>query len=170
YNLRALLHRNDTMGMAASVEARFPFLDTRLTKLAINLPRRHKIRFSWSARDKAHYLFRDKWVVRKVAERYLPANLSEQDKKPFPINAYSEERMTIDPEFFENSFIADTFELGREEQDLFFGRAPHWLKWKMLLLDVWAHVCLRNLPKADMVEKLQKHVKLSNPSYAGFLH
>ena len=33
YNLRALLHRNDSMGMAASIEARFPFLDNRLARL-----------------------------------------------------------------------------------------------------------------------------------------
>lgn len=170
YNLRALLHRNDTMGMASSVEARFPFLDTRLAKLAINLPYRHKVKFSWSARDKAHYFFEDKWVARKVAERYVPRDLFKRDKKPFPVNAYSEERMKINPRFFEGSFVTEMFELGRDEQKLFFERAPHWLKWKMLLLDVWAHVCLKNLPKPLMVEKLRKHVSLSNQDYAGFLY
>ena len=170
YNLRALLHRNDTMGMAASIEARFPFLDTRLAKVAINLPSRHKVRFSWSARDKAHYLFRDKWVARQVAERYVPADLFNRDKKPFPVNAYSEHRMKIEAAFFEESFTTELFELGKEEHKIFVERAPHWLKWKMLLLDVWAHVCLRNLPKAAMVEKLRKHVTLSNPDHAGFLY
>jgi asparagine synthase (glutamine-hydrolysing) len=170
YNLRALLHRDDTMGMAASVEARFPFLDTRLAKVAINLPYRHKVRFSWSARDKAHYLFRDKWVARQIAERYMPADLFKRDKKPFPINAYSDARMKIDPAFFEGSFVAELFELGKQEQKILGERAPHWLKWKMMLLDVWAHVCLRNLPKAAMIEKLRKHVTLSNPDYAGFLY
>ena len=37
YNLRTLLHRNDTVRMAASIEARFPFLGEALVKTAINL-------------------------------------------------------------------------------------------------------------------------------------
>jgi len=37
YLLRTLLHRNDCLGMAASIESRFPFLDSRLVKLAVNI-------------------------------------------------------------------------------------------------------------------------------------
>ena len=37
YHLRMLLHRNDCLGMAASIEARFPFLDEELVTLAVNL-------------------------------------------------------------------------------------------------------------------------------------
>jgi len=36
YHLRTLLHRNDTMGMAASIEARFPFLDHGVAKFGVN--------------------------------------------------------------------------------------------------------------------------------------
>ena len=46
YLLRTLLHRNECLGMAASIEARFPFLDSRLVKLAINMPYQYKVRFS----------------------------------------------------------------------------------------------------------------------------
>ncbi len=170
YNLRALLHRNDSMGMAASVEARFPFLDSRLARLAVNLPLRHKVRFSWTARDRAHYFFRDKWVARKVAERYIPPELFNQDKKPFPINAYSGQRMTIDPGYFRKSFVPQLFELGAREEQLFLERCPHWLKWKLLLLDVWAEVCLRQTPKAEVGDRLRRHVSLANAAYAGFLY
>ena len=43
-NLRGLLHRNDTMGMASSIESRFPFLDSELISLGINLGANTKIR------------------------------------------------------------------------------------------------------------------------------
>ena len=169
YNLRALLHRNDSMGMAASVEARFPFLDSRLVRLAVNMPYECKVRFSLAARDKAHYFLRDKWVIRKVAERYIPKELFQRDKKPFPINAYSERRMRIDPAYFDRSFITEIFELSRHQRAGLFERSPHWLKLKMLLLDVWAQVCLRGDPKEPVRNKLQEHISLSNPGYAEFL-
>ena len=169
YNLRALLHRNDSMGMAASIEARFPFLENRLAKLAVNMPYGSKIRFALSARDESHYFFRDKWVMRKVAERYLPPELFRQDKKPFPINAYAEERMRIAPAYFDRSFVSELFELGQNETAHFLERCPHWLKWKMLLLDVWAHVSLNGRCREPVLDKLRRHITLTNPEYGGFL-
>ncbi len=38
HHLRSLLHRNDTMGMAASIEARFPFLDHDVVSFADEPP------------------------------------------------------------------------------------------------------------------------------------
>jgi asparagine synthase (glutamine-hydrolysing) len=169
YNLRAILHRNDSMGMAASVEARFPFLDSRLAKLAVNMPFDSKIRFTLSGRDEAHYFFRDKWVMRKVAERYVPKELSHRDKRPFPVNAYTADRMRIAPAYFDRSFISDLFELGQTEKAHFLERCPHWLKWKMVLLDVWAEVCLSGTCKEAVLNKLRQHISLTNPEYAGFL-
>jgi asparagine synthase (glutamine-hydrolysing) len=157
------------MGMAASIEARFPFLESRLAKLAVNMPYESKIRFALGARDRSHYFFRDKWVMRKVAERYVPPELFQQDKKPFPINAYAEERMQIAPAYFSRSFVSDVFELGQHEKAHFLERCPHWLKWKMLLLDVWADVSLNGTPRESVLDKLRRHVSLTNPEYAGFL-
>ena len=169
YNLRALLHRNDSMGMAASIETRFPFLDSQLARLAVNMPYESKIRFALNARDKSHYFFRDKWIMRKVAERYVPRELFRQNKKPFPVNAYAEERMRIAPAYFDRSFISEWFELGRNEQAHFLERCPHWLKWKMLLLDVWADVSLNGRCRRSVLAKLRRHISVTNPEYAGFL-
>jgi asparagine synthase (glutamine-hydrolysing) len=157
------------MGMAAGIEARFPLLDSRLATVAVNLPYKYKVRFDLGARDKAHYFFRDKWIMRKVAERYVPADLFRQDKKPFPINAYAGERMHIDRAYFDDSFISNLFELGPNERRGFLERAPHWLKWKMLSLEVWAQVSVAGVPGHRVLEKLHRHVSLRNAEYAGYL-
>ena len=68
YNLRSALLRNDFMGMMASIECRFPYLDHHLVYAALNLPYRDKIRFSPMRWDPAHPLFCDKWILRKVGE------------------------------------------------------------------------------------------------------
>jgi asparagine synthase (glutamine-hydrolysing) len=169
YNLRSLLHRNDSMGMAASIEGRFPFLDTRLAKLAINMPYNMKIRFSPTALDQNHYLFRDKWILRKVADRYLPRDLSRRMKKPFPINAYAPQRLRIAPAYFDNSFISDLFCISQNEIQCLAKQAKHNLRWKMVLLDVWAHVCLNALPKESILSKLRNHLSITNQNSTVYL-
>lgn len=60
-HLQDLLHRHDRLGMAASIEARVPFLENALIDFAIHLPRPFKYRER-----------QGKWLLKKVAEKYLP--------------------------------------------------------------------------------------------------
>ena len=170
YNLRALLHRNDTMGMASSIEARFPFLESRLARLAINMPLRAKIKFSWNAtEDRSHYLFQNKWVLRKVGERYLPSELFRRVKLPFPINAYAPSRLRIDSRYFDGSAFSDLFELGRNETAWMMEKCPHHLKFKLMLLDVWAQLYLKDKTRDVVLGKLRDNLQVVNPGYSGFL-
>jgi len=171
YNLRALLHRNDTMGMASSIEARFPFLENRFARLAINMPMRAKIQFSWKAtEDPSHYLFQNKWVLRKVGERYLPSELFRRVKRPFPINAYAESRLRIHSKYFNDSAFSELFELNREQTSWMMNKCPHHLKFKLLLFDVWAQLYLRAKPREAVLSQLRQHLEIINPGYTGFLN
>jgi asparagine synthase (glutamine-hydrolysing) len=156
YLLRTLLHRNDCLGMAASVESRFPFLDSRLVKLAVNIPYQYKVRFSPTVLEPEHLFLRDKWVLRKVADRYLPAVLSQRKKRGFPINAHT--RMDIPTEFFEESFVADLFDLDRRAIRYLMDHADGGLKRRLLHLEVWAHVCLHDAPRNKILAKLRNHI------------
>ena len=160
YNLRSLLHRNDSMGMAASIESRFPFLDTELVKVALNIPYKYKIRFSPMSFDRNHVFFRDKWILRKVGDRYLPRTLSQREKKPFPVNAYSQRRMRISPRFFENSLIGELFGLSSSEIKYLIEKATHDLKLKLVHLEVWSHVCLNDFPKESINGRLRDHLSV----------
>jgi asparagine synthase (glutamine-hydrolysing) len=159
YHLRTLLHRNDALGMAASIEARFPFLDASLVRLAANLPYNLKVRFAPTALDREHYFLRDKWVLRKVAARYLPRLLAQRKKRGFPTSA--QQRMRIRPEFFNDSFVADVFALSPRETDFLVRHANQDLRLKLLHLDVWARVCLRGAPPGEVRARLQKYVALA---------
>jgi asparagine synthase (glutamine-hydrolysing) len=165
YLLRTLLHRNDCLGMAASIEARFPFLDSRLVKLAVNMPHHYKVRFSPTVLESDHLFLRDKWVLRKVAERYLPMVLSQRKKRGFPIDAHA--RMEIPSEFFEDSFVAALFDLDRRATRYLVDHADRELKRRLLHLEVWAHVCLHDAPRNTIVAKLRNHIRvrpLSRPA------
>jgi asparagine synthase (glutamine-hydrolysing) len=158
YLLRTLLHRNDCLGMAASLEARFPFLDSGLVKLAVNIPYRYKVRFSPSVLEAEHLFLRDKWVLRKVAERYLPLALAHRKKRGFPISAHA--RMDIPTDFFEQSLVADLFDLDRRAMRYLANHADRELQRRLLHLEVWAHVCLHDTPRNTILAKLRKHVRV----------
>jgi len=75
YYLNPLLRRADRMTMAVGIEGRVPMLDQRVIDFGINLPSRYKIRF-----------FRGgKFLLKKVAERYLPKRTVWRKKKGLPL-------------------------------------------------------------------------------------
>jgi len=69
-----LLARGDKMSMAASLEARVPLLDHKLVEFAASLPPHLKIQ-----------RLTRKYLLRKVAARYLPSSILHRKKQGFPI-------------------------------------------------------------------------------------
>lgn len=69
-----LLVKGDRMSMAASVEARVPFLDARVVEYAAALPRRYKVNGMHT-----------KIVLKKLAERYAPMELIYRRKVGFNV-------------------------------------------------------------------------------------
>jgi len=64
--------QGDRMAMAASVEARHPFLDHRVIEFASRLPPRLKIRG-----------LREKVLLKKAMRRDLPPSIVERTKQPY---------------------------------------------------------------------------------------
>jgi asparagine synthase (glutamine-hydrolysing) len=74
-----LLMLQDKMSMAVSLEARVPFLDYRLVELAASIPASTKIAGGTL-----------KAILKKIAEKYIPANCIYRPKKGFvaPVEAW----------------------------------------------------------------------------------
>jgi len=157
YHLRTLLHRNDALGMAASVEARFPFLNHDLVKFAVNMPYGAKIRLAASSTFARRFL-KDKWVIRKVACRYLPPQLSEKQRQGFHFDAFN--RIQISSKYFCGSPLADIFELSARGMQFLIDQSPHDLILKLFHLDIWTHVCLYGLGKEKLLNRLKQHIRL----------
>jgi len=78
--LPTLLHYEDRNSMAYSLEARVPLLDHRVVEFAFALSAEAKLHGSWT-----------KWSLRKVAERYVPADVAWRRSKmgyPTPIDRW----------------------------------------------------------------------------------
>lgn len=72
--LQALLMRLDKTTMAASLEARVPFLDHRLVELAASIPTSYKLRG-----------LQTKYVIKRLAARRLPHRVVYRRKMGFPV-------------------------------------------------------------------------------------
>ncbi|MBW3097408.1 asparagine synthase (glutamine-hydrolyzing) [Pseudohoeflea coraliihabitans] len=75
-HLGDLLNRHDRMSMAASVELRVPFIENAMIDFALHLPRRFK-----------HRRGTGKWLLKKVAERYVPKSNIYARKNGFGISS-----------------------------------------------------------------------------------
>lgn len=69
-----ILVKVDRAAMAASLETRVPFLDERVIKFAWGLPLWMKIRHGCN-----------KWILRRLLNRYVPAELFERPKQGFGV-------------------------------------------------------------------------------------
>jgi asparagine synthase (glutamine-hydrolysing) len=90
-----LLHRVDTTTMAASVEARVPFVDHRLVEFAFTIPLKYKLKWN-SEKDKesAKLLMSDKiseeydtpkYLLKKAYEGTIPDEILYRKKMGFPV-------------------------------------------------------------------------------------
>jgi asparagine synthase (glutamine-hydrolysing) len=152
YHLRSLLHRNDVLGMAASIEARFPYLDHALVRAAVNLPYEYKIRPSATTLDPRHPFLCDKWVVRKVADRYIPRTLSRRRKIGFPTNAY--DRMQCAPSFFKSGFVAELYRLDERALAHLLDVSARDFRVRLVMLEVWGRLFLRGASESELTAEL----------------
>lgn len=93
-HIGAILDKVDSIGMAASLEGRVPFVDHELIETFIRMPVRHKMRWnSASSRLRSlttpafaasETLDTTKTLLRDVAARYLPPELAQRKKMGFP--------------------------------------------------------------------------------------
>jgi len=155
YHLRTLLHRNDALGMQASIEARFPFLDPALVRAAVNLPYRLKVRASLTGYDWAHPFLVDKWIVRRVADRHLPHALSRRRKLGFPTDALR--RLRVAPEFYRDSVLGALLGLGARELAALAREADPATRLNLLLLELWAALFLADRSPETLTAELRRH-------------
>jgi len=94
-HLQGLLGRVDTATMAASVEARVPFVDHRLVEFSFSIPTELKMKWSDAAAENAgarmlgdqisENLDTPKYILKEYASSYLPDEILYRKKLGFPV-------------------------------------------------------------------------------------
>ncbi|MFT3697381.1 MAG: asparagine synthase (glutamine-hydrolyzing) [Kofleriaceae bacterium] len=134
----------DRTAMAHGVEVRVPFLDQRVVELALAL-RSNELVHWYRGR------LEGKWLLKKVAERWLPRNLVWRKKAGFgaPVRAWLRRDLTVMrrdllPGVVDRGWI-DRSMLERLQTDFDTGRRDNALPlWMLLSLELWARRFLDN--------------------------
>jgi asparagine synthase (glutamine-hydrolysing) len=126
-----LLRYEDRNSMRHSIETRLPFLDYRLMEAAASLPLEHKLHGGWT-----------KYVMRKVAEPHLPAEVTWRKVKlgfEAPTGVWFRERMDLMWREIESSALlgeyADLVQVRRDWEVL---GTRH--RWALFNLAAWSRV------------------------------
>ncbi|MFN3387228.1 MAG: asparagine synthetase B family protein, partial [Candidatus Thermochlorobacter sp.] len=131
---------SDKSSMAASVEERVPFVDYRIVEFAHRLPARYKLGGSILSG------YVQKYLLKKVAERYLPKEVVYRPKAPFgaPLRAWIRQDLDemihdlLSPErlrqrgLFNPSAVAMMLQRHKTGQD----DSAHRI-WALLTLELW---------------------------------
>jgi asparagine synthase (glutamine-hydrolysing) len=143
--LAPLLRRLDRMSMAASIECRVPFLDHRLVHTVINLPLSYRLRG-----------FTDKWLLKKIASRYLPHGIIYRKKMGFPLPLKDYLAPLAQEKLFRDGFCVEFLGLHRaglaeavsnwtENVDGFFN---------LLALEIWGRMFFFGESVAEVTERI----------------
>jgi len=147
-HLYGLLHRNDRMGMVASIESRFPFLDEDIVKFGINLPPEMKRRITWRLHNYKHPFIVDKAPVRDSALRLLPPPLVQKKKWGFSVLAH--QVLRVRPGFFSEGFVGEMCGLTRQAEAHLIEKMPRYYVGKLVSIEVFGRLFDRN-EKIDAV-------------------
>jgi asparagine synthase (glutamine-hydrolysing) len=130
-----LLERGDRMTMAASIEARMPFMDHELAAYVSSLPDRYRVRGRQT-----------KWILREAMKRLLPAAILKRPKVGFrvpvnewfrgPMRDYLYEHLLSAGSRTRDYYHSDVLE--RLLKEHVAGRQNHEkLLWTLLNLEIW---------------------------------
>lgn len=161
-HLITLLHRNDRMGMMASIEARFPYLDEDVVKFAINLPSKYKIGQSARFHNYKHPFLIDKWIVRKIAERYLPRQIVY--KKKFGFGMIGHKYVEVQPEFFKNGWLAEVLNWDSKTVDYLTKTQNPYFVAKLVSVEVFGQIFGFRESIEQVSSKILKQIRMKSVS------
>jgi asparagine synthase (glutamine-hydrolysing) len=143
YTLCWLLNRMDKNVMQASVEARVPFLEPEVVKLALNLPLEARVG-PWS-----------KGILRDVARRVLPWSVAHRPKiYGMDFNAGGWIEQAAEPRFLADGLLRQTLRIPGDEFARAVGAADGLLKLRLWSAEVWC----RSVFAGNSVQEIEREL------------
>lgn len=131
-----LLMKVDMASMAYSLEARPPYLDPRVVEFSMNIPAKFKIR-----------RFKGKYILRKIAEKYLPKNICWRRKHGFivPVWDWVHSRgrdwlaSVLEPSFLREIHFLDRAAVQKRLEKSYNSADPNEIAilWPLAVLALW---------------------------------
>jgi asparagine synthase (glutamine-hydrolysing) len=136
-HLSTILHRNDRMGMMASIETRVPFLENEIIDFGVNLPLKHKL-----------HKGEGKYLLKKVAEKYIPHRNIYRPKAGFPI-PWKLYMNHVDDSIYNKGFVEEALGIKPAILKDWMGKDVN-LKFTALSIELWGRIHVLNQPVDHM--------------------
>jgi asparagine synthase (glutamine-hydrolysing) len=150
-HLYSLLHRNDRMGMAHSIESRFPFLHSDVVRFGLNLPVKHKVKLAPRIVNRKHPLRVDKAPLRYFARTVIPTEIAFRAKLGFPVR--QQRRLHCNSGFFSDGFLQREFKITDRQLQIMLDETPAPEHATLFFLEVWGRLyALR-----QAVDEVERH-------------
>ncbi len=137
------LMKVDKGSMSQSIEARVPYLDHKLVEYVFSLPEKFKI--DGNIVDLKNS--KEKYILRKVAEKYLPLDIVYRKKRGFmlpmddvlkankeKVRAYVHESSSISRKLLSSDYIDYLFEPSLLKAQ---NTSKEYMLWRLFLLEIW---------------------------------
>jgi asparagine synthase (glutamine-hydrolysing) len=147
--LLPILQRTDVASMAASIEARVPFLDRHVVELALAIPVSEKVHCTpFSLKPKGKY------ILKRVAERYLPDSIVHKPKLSFDIPAHFYD-IAWPKAWKADGFLVRSFNLNADEFSAWLISADMHNRFRALNLEIWGQLFHYDRPRQEVEVELQ---------------
>lgn len=140
-HLSSILHRNDRMCMMASIESRVPFIENELIRFALNLDSSYKIKGKES-----------KYLLKKVAETYLPHKIIYRTKMGFPV-PFERFMQKCNNEIFNDGFLCNFLSVSSKLLLSQITLDPMF-HFHALSVELWGRMFTDNTKPSDLTEKI----------------
>jgi asparagine synthase (glutamine-hydrolysing) len=142
-HLSMLLQCNDRMCMRASIESRVPFLENGVIDFALKLDSQYKIHGRCG-----------KYILKKLAERYLPRPVIYRKKTGFTV-PWQRYIRGVDRRLFSGGFMQEHFSLSHDDLLLWTAHDEK-LFFTAIVLELWGRIFVRKEPKENISQLLQQ--------------
>ena len=156
--LLSLLWRNDRMGMAEGIEARFPYLDENLLAFALNLPTRYKIGRTFAVHNWKHPFLIDKALLRRLAARELPKEAAFRVKNGFP--SFGLRQIEIDRGFLEGGFWQRFLDLAPAQLETLLAESAPYNLARYAAVDLWGRLFVLGESRDALEEHVRRFARL----------
>jgi asparagine synthase (glutamine-hydrolysing) len=147
------------MGMSASIESRFPFLDEDVVRFGLNLPVRHKIRRTRTFHDKKHPFLQEKAVVRAAGEALLPPSLAHKPKEGFPM--FGHKNVRVEAGAFVDGYVSALTGLTRAGEARMLDSADPYFVGKLVSTEVFGRLFELDEPVDEVAGWLSRCVRVA---------
>lgn len=68
--------------------------------------------------------------------------------------------MQRSPDLFKDSFVSELFGLDKRGVNYMMNNSPQISRYRLMLLEVWAQLFLRDVAKSIVADQLKKHISI----------